>query len=431
MHSKSSHHHQHHPHQYSEKQEDVKWCCCPLHSLVTSISVLLISIYLVSITVSTIIWVLHSETKDLTAGTVVEVNSLDDLLDEASDESENNFDIILIILVVTIIISIIGILTTIILILAVTKRSSMLMLPWLIWHMVAILGTVASGLYLVIYFLLLLEERNVTNAILSLIPILSGIFLIFPWVLVDQLYVKCKQTKIIIEMNNPITRSISSLSIRPGGLSRSQSQINTLRSNTMMDTIRSTKSNKSRVSARSVRSVKKRNDLRRHNQFHFRPDVMSRKSRSLEHILDNTSSSSSGTAGSSYDHLAAAGAAGLTTLPRLRRCEDVPGMWRAAYNSDTMRSSKSVGSIKSVQISNRVTEFHYSDSDNERTVNHEDDLDNEDFETEVACEDPEYHLPNPVYPTLNSKKSWKLADKKNTFTKDQIIDLYCASTVDR
>ena len=66
--------------------------------------------------------------------------------------------------------------------------------------------------------------------------------------------------------------------------------------------------------------------------------------------MDNTSSSSSGTAGSSYDHLAAAGAAGLTTLPRLRRCEDVPGMWRAAYNSDTMRSSKSVGSIKSVQV---------------------------------------------------------------------------------
>jgi len=435
MQTKSSHHHHQHPHQYSGKQEDVKWCCCPLHSLVTTISILLISIYLVSITVATIIWVLHSETKDLTAGTVVEVNSLDELLDEASDESENNFDIILIILVVTIIVSIIGILTTIILILAVTKRSSMLMLPWLIWHMGTILGSVASGLYLVIYFLLLLEERNVTNAILSLIPILSGIFLIFPWVLVDQLYVKYKQTKIIIEMNNPITRSISSLSIRPGGLTRSQSQLNTntVRSNTnMMDTLRSNKSNKSRVSARSVRSVKKRNDLRRHNQFHFRPDVMSRKSRSLEHILDNSSSSSSGTAGSSFDHLAAAGAAGLTTLPRLRRCEDVPGMWRAAYNSDTMRSCKSVGSIKSVQISNRVTEFHYSDSENERTVNHDDDdFNDEDFEAEVACEDPEYPLPTPVYPTLNSKKSWKLADKKNSFTKDQIIDLYCASTIDR
>ena len=70
-----------------------------------------------------------------------------------------------------------------------------------------------SGLYLVIYFLLLLEERNVTNSILSLVPILAGIFLIFPWVLVDQLYVKYKQTKIIIEMDNPIKRSMSSLSI--------------------------------------------------------------------------------------------------------------------------------------------------------------------------------------------------------------------------
>ena len=120
-----------------------------------------------------------------------------------------------------------------------------------------------------IYFLLLLEERNVTNAILSLIPILAGIFLIFPWVLVDQLYVKYKQTKIIIEMDNPITRSISSLSIRQQAsapVSRSHSTAN-------LDTLRSNKSNrsiKSKVSARSVRSVKKRNDLRRHNQFHFR-----------------------------------------------------------------------------------------------------------------------------------------------------------------
>lgn len=127
-----------------------------------------------------------------------------------------------------------------------------------------------SGLYLVIYFLLLLEERNVTNSILSLVPILAGIFLIFPWVLVDQLYVKYKQTSIIIEMDpggNPLGRSLSSLSLRPGQpimRSRSQSQLRT-------DTLRSNKSGKSRVSsARSVRSVKKRNDLRRHNQFHFR-----------------------------------------------------------------------------------------------------------------------------------------------------------------
>ena len=79
--------------------------------------------------------------------------------------------------------------------------------------------------------------------------------------------------------------------------------------------------------------------------------MLTRKSRSLEHILDNTSSSSSG-AGSSYTELmSGAGMSGLTTLPRLRRCEEVPGMWRAAYNyTDTMRSAKSVTSIKSVQV---------------------------------------------------------------------------------
>ena len=79
-----------------------------------------------------------------------------------------------------------------------------------------------------------------------------------------------------------------------------------------------------------------------------RPEMLSRKSRSLEHILDNTSSSSSG-AGSSYLGLGDPGL--VTTLPRLRRCEEVPGMWRAAYTyTDTMRSAKSVTSIKSVQV---------------------------------------------------------------------------------
>ena len=88
--------------------------------------------------------------------------------------------------------------------------------------------------------------------------------------------------------------------------------------------------------------------------FNFRPEILSRKSRSLEHILDNTSSSSSG---STYDQLAAAG---LTTLPRLRRCDQNPGMWRAAYNTDTMRSCKSVASIKSVQVLFIIAEVEFT-----------------------------------------------------------------------
>ena len=137
-------------------------------------------------------------------------------------------------------------------------------------------------------------------------------------------------------MENPIKRSMSSLSI----ISRQPT-----------DTMRSNRSTKSVKSARSVRSVKKRNDQRRQSEREFQ---LCRKSRSLEQILDNSSYSGSSTgAASSLDQLAAAG---LTSLPRLRRCQDNPGMWRAAYtnnnySSDTIRSYRSVNSVKSVQVS--------------------------------------------------------------------------------
>merc|ERR1712029_672570 len=115
-----------------------------------------------------------------------------------------------------------------------------------------------------------------------------------------------------------------------------------------------------------------------------------------------------------------------------RRCEEVPGMWKATYNTDTMRSYKSVGSIKSVQISNRVTEFHYSDSENgaDRTMND----DNQDM-LEIAMismmieQILELMKKQLVLMTgyLCHHQFIKLTDKKNTFTKDQIIDLYCAA----
>ena len=87
------------------------------------------------------------------------------------------------------------------------------------------------------------------------------------------------------------------------------------------------------------------------------------------------------------------------------------------------------------QISNRVTEFHYSDSENghDRTVDECHDIIDETYDNRVFDNNEEeldeQQPPPPVYPTINNKKSWnyKLADKKNTFTKDQIIDLYCAA----
>ena len=85
------------------------------------------------------------------------------------------------------------------------------------------------------------------------------------------------------------------------------------------------------------------------------------------------------------------------------------------------------------QISNRVTEFHYSDSeavdadagDYHDNINEGHD-DKSDSRADHGSHSPDdrLDLPPPVYPTINKK------NKKNTFTKDQIIDLYCASTQD-
>ena len=124
----------------------------------------------------------------------------------------------------------------------------------------------------------------------------------------------------------------------------------------------------------------------------------------------------------------------LGSLPRLTPSQARPGMWRAAgwqdcgvrQNTDTMRSSRSLASVKSVQASHttvtlrrpglvsfqhilpemlicvgrqicdRVTEWRY-------------------------CEE----APVPVYATISNKRA------RNNFTKDQIIDLYCTQNYDQ
>ena len=77
---------------------------------------------------------------------LLQVNSLDELYDDVPpDESEDHFDIVVIVLLSTIVASILGCLTTILLIIGVSRKSSLFFLPWLIWHMLEILGSVASG----------------------------------------------------------------------------------------------------------------------------------------------------------------------------------------------------------------------------------------------------------------------------------------------
>ena len=63
-----------HPDKSRHIESGPTWCCCPLHSLVLCLSILLTSIYLVSIAASTVFWVLHDSSPDVTEGTVLEVS---------------------------------------------------------------------------------------------------------------------------------------------------------------------------------------------------------------------------------------------------------------------------------------------------------------------------------------------------------------------
>ena len=73
----------------------------------------------------------------------MQVNSFDEFF-EIEEESEED-DIVIVILLSSMIVSAIGLITTITLLLGVSKRSSLLFLPWLVWHMLEILGCIASG----------------------------------------------------------------------------------------------------------------------------------------------------------------------------------------------------------------------------------------------------------------------------------------------
>merc|ERR1712106_789574 len=316
------------------------WCC----SLDTAVGVVggaMAAMYLV-VGVVAVGWsVIQHFSSSLVVGSVVEVDSLDDVYGDLETSEESNAT--LIVLVIALLISFVGIITSLTLVIGVVRSSYCCLLPWLVWHVVTILSCIGSGLYLVVHFLLLVEERMEDMAVVSAGPVLFGIFLIILWILVDQLYIQLRQTKVTIEVENPLKRSSSSLTM-------------TMMNKHTSSTMRSSRSTRSQLSTSSLRSLKKRSHGKRQKE-------LKRKSRSLEHILDSSSNSSSSTYQS---EIISCRLQGLTTLPRLRRCRDNPDTFRAyldtsscAGNTDTMRS------CKSVFMHPQVIEYHYNDQERE------------------------------------------------------------------
>ena len=263
--------------------------CCSMDISVVIIGGGLIAVYLVLGVVAVGRFTLQ-HLVILHEGSVVEVDSLDKDLDKlVSIENTVPF------FAITIGISLVGFMSSLILLVGVMIKSSLYLVPWLVWHVVIILSCIGSGLYLVIHFLLIVRQRDIVKAVVSMGPILAGGLLIFLWVLVDQFYIKLKEMKRIKKAKDPLKMSISSLNIaenqRTPGL-------------------------KSDWSSRSLETKRDQNASNSAN----------RQLRSLEHLLHSSSDSStsryqSGTISCKLSR--------MTTLPRLRRCPDNPDIFRA------------------------------------------------------------------------------------------------------
>lgn len=359
------------------------------------------ALYLV-LAVMTLGWgLLHQSKVDITQGSVVEVDSFDDVLDNAVIVEET--DVTLIILLVLFVISILGILFSLLVIIGVLQKSPCFLLPWLIFHVFIILLCICVGIYILIHFLVLTEERQVDMALLSVGPILIGIFLIFLWILVDQLFVKLRHIQLVIEVKSP------------GSETRTQETF-----------IEDSKSNRSS----SLRSWGKP----RHLQNRSSNDA--RMSRSLENIIDSQSDSST----SSYQsEIISQKLPGITTLPRLRRCKDNPDTFRGysnwkSGNTDTIKSIKSVTSSKSVFIHPEVTEYHYRDSvaiandvedeqEADLVIDFSDETDNEIYTNKIGQNISKANLDE----NRSRTNKFKPVGSRKGLTKEQIIGIYCSN----
>ena len=117
-------------------------------------------------------------------------------------------------LAVCLALAVFGLLTSILLLAGVRSSVRMLFLPWLIFNVLIIISLLGAGLYLIILFTLLLEQPDYLRAALSSPLVLLGIFLIFVWVLVDQLFLALGHRKLLVRVTSSFRGSRASLTSR-------------------------------------------------------------------------------------------------------------------------------------------------------------------------------------------------------------------------
>jgi len=350
-------------------------------------------------------WVilLRSENQNL-VDAVQEINTLDEAF-----SSFRSIDTRPLLMALVFVISLSGLSSSVSLIVGTIFRYPCCLLPWLVWHMIVILLAIGSGFYLVIHFTLLVHQKDLVSAVVSLGPILLGVFLIFIWILVDQFYIKLRRLK-QPRVTETLVRSLQS------NFKLTEIQVNEEKNHITI-------SDRGQTNKKKLASFKEKHSRRPyHKALGY--------SKSLENILDSSSYSSNSTYQS---EIISCKLPGITTLPRLRRCTENPAMFRACMVTDDYASKsgtlRSIGSCKSVSIHPTVTEYHYNNEDHlkEEEDNKQDMLSNAN-EVDESLEKIEGSVPIPVYPTISSNSSWKLKtkEKRKSLTKEQIIELYCS-----
>ena len=334
-----------------------------------------------------------------------------------------------------------GLTTSLLLLLGVRTSSRPLFLPWLTFNVLVILSLLGSGLYLVIHFSLLVESPDYLRAALSSPLLLLGIFLIFLWILVDQLFLALGHRKLLVRVASSFRGSRASLASRPRAETPGSERSVASGPRGGRGTPR-----RARSAPRSCGpSRRRREEGWRVKEFSCRLDLPGRgeRSKSLEHILGSSSSEES----SVYSRQQA-----VASLPRLRRSREQPGMFQAEFQlpaaaterlhrrgprqaegeggtlrslrslarveADTLRSVRSLASVKSVTIHPEVTEYHYRGREAGEEAYYNPGVEEEEERGEVQ-EEVEEEVPAPVYPSLD----WR--EKRRGLTRDQIIGYYC------
>jgi len=370
-----------------ERGSEWTCCCCSLLPTVQAVAVTVASLHLAAAATATSLYCFHLSTlvgEAREVDRVKEIGSLEEAystqLSLPSPPPVPSFPAFPLLLA-TLALALPGFIFSLLVIRGAMRSAPRLLLPWLVIQVLVILSCLAGGLYLVIAFTLISKERDLSRACAGLGPIGLAVLLILLWLPVDQLYIRLKRSSaLVIELTPGLRRSQSKLSCSTLASARSLSTIGGKKHQQRGAMLKS----RSRTSVVSSRLLNK--------------DLMAERSRSLELILSSQGSSSPTPPGSL---LFPAVHPGTQTLPRLRPCREAPGTFSAGPTwkaTDTLRSCRSLASVKSVSIHPEVTEYRYKNGGDSELV--------------------DGPLPGVEWLT-------RLGERRRGLTKDQIIDIYC------